>query len=72
MKEQDKDLYEESGSELVKLRLSKKVLHRLQFLAKTYAGGNLSLWLRYAGLEAPRRYLVPPKDRPKRTKKRGF
>lgn len=43
--------------ETVKFRLSERDLNRLEWLVKTYAGGELSRWLRHAALNAPRRYL---------------
>lgn len=55
---------EEVNQEVIlKIRVSRAVADRLQWLADTYAGGNLSLWLRYAGLEAPRVYLTPHKKK---------
>lgn len=33
--------------------------NRAQIIANEYAGGNLGAWIRYAMLEAPRRYLKP-------------
>lgn len=31
--------------------------NHLQMLANTYAGGNLTAWLVYGGMNAPRKYL---------------
>jgi hypothetical protein len=32
--------------------------NRIRGLAKIYAGGNVSLWLRHGGINAPRKHLV--------------
>lgn len=44
-------------TEIVKVRVSTQEKNRLRWLADHYAGGNLSLWLVYAGLSAERKYL---------------
>jgi len=40
-------------------KMTKKEAGRLRWLAGTYAGGNISVWLRYAALAAERKFLVP-------------
>lgn len=59
-----------AGERMLKVRASEEAANRIQWLADTYAGGNLSLWMRYAALEAPRKYLVPPSDKQKTGKKK--
>lgn len=44
-------------TEKVLLRLSTWEKNRLQGLADTFAGGNLSLWLVYGGLHVTRKHL---------------
>jgi hypothetical protein len=39
-------------------RVEEKVWNRIRILAKEYAGGNASKWIKYAALNAPRKYLV--------------
>jgi len=41
------------------VRLTEYEWNKLKTLARIYAGGNLSLWLRYAGLNAPRKKVNP-------------
>lgn len=41
--------------------VTEKEMNRIQWLADIYAGGNLSLWLRHAALNADRKFLVPRK-----------
>lgn len=42
---------------VVKARVSEFEKNRLQHLADLYAGGNLSLWLVYGGLNVTRKHL---------------
>jgi hypothetical protein len=46
---------------VIKFRASDKERNRIRFLAEQYAGGNSSMWLVYAALNAPRRFLVSPR-----------
>ncbi len=39
-------------------RTSEYVWNKAKIFAKEYAGGNMSLWINHAILEAPRKYLV--------------
>lgn len=41
----------------IDIRLSVQDKARIQILANQYAGGNISAWLVYGGINAPRRYL---------------
>lgn len=41
----------------IDLRLSVQEKARIQILADQYAHGNISAWLVYGGINAPRRYL---------------
>jgi len=41
----------------VKFRITTKDLNRAKMLAAMYADGNLSEWIRFAVLEAPRKVL---------------
>jgi len=41
----------------VTVRFSEKEFHKLRWLAETYAGKNIAAWLRFAALEAPRKFL---------------
>jgi hypothetical protein len=47
-----------AGSKTLKVRAGDFAAARIQWLADTYAGGNVSLWIRYAALSAPRRFLI--------------
>lgn len=40
------------------IRVSEKEKNKLKILAKHYAGGDLSAWLRYAGFNVDRKYLT--------------
>lgn len=44
----------ELKTEEIKIRVTKKVKNKLQFLADRYAQGNLSAWMEYGGLFVPR------------------
>lgn len=46
-----------SMREVMKFRLSIQEKNRIKGLAKIYAGGDVSKWLRHAGVNAPRRFL---------------
>lgn len=41
----------------IQFRCSKKLAHKLKWLAAQYAKGNYSKWIRYAIEEAPRKRL---------------
>jgi hypothetical protein len=60
----------DGGPELLRVRAGERAANRIQMLADLYAGGNLSLWVRYASLNAPLRYLVPPDAKQPRGKKK--
>jgi len=54
-------------SEHIQIRLTKYEKNRIRGLAKVYAGGDMSLWLRWAGLNAERKYLIYDVKRAGRT-----
>lgn len=41
----------------IQIRLSKKLLNRARGLARLYAGGSLSRWIRHGMENAPRKFL---------------
>jgi hypothetical protein len=43
--------------EIIQFRLSLQEKNRIKGLAKIYAGGDVSKWLRHGGINAPRRFL---------------
>lgn len=45
-------------TQVVNIRFSEYEKNKIQMLANVYANGNLSKWLTYAGLNAPRKYLT--------------
>lgn len=63
-------LVEDAGEVTLRVRASEAAAARIQWLADTYAGGNLSLWMRHAALEAPRKMLIEPSDKQPRGKKK--
>lgn len=42
----------------IRFRASEFSANRIEWLAKTYAEGNVSLWLEWAALNAPRFYIT--------------
>lgn len=54
----------EKKLEVFQIRLTRGDKSRLKWLAKQYANGNLTQWLVYAGLNAPRKMLPPAKKKP--------
>jgi hypothetical protein len=44
-------------SVMMKFRTTKQDANRIEWLAKNYANGDMSLWLRYAAINAERKYL---------------
>jgi len=59
MAKKKKTVLKDSGKDLtlLNLKISSKDRRRLVAMAKKYAGGNLSAWLRFAGA-----HYVPPKS----------
>lgn len=47
----------------IHIRLSEKDKRRIEWLAKTYAGGNISKWINYAALNAERKFLEPDTEK---------
>lgn len=45
----------------IKIRCTEAEKQKITFLAKTYAGGNMSAWLLWAAINAPRKFLKPKK-----------
>lgn len=41
----------------IRFRVSKNLANRIRHMATLYAGDDLSKWLRYAALAAPRKFL---------------
>jgi hypothetical protein len=48
----------EKLSEYIQFRLTPYEKNRIRGLAKLYADGDMSLWLRWAGLNAERKHLI--------------
>lgn len=60
----------DAGDELLRVRAGERTANRIKMLADLYAGGNVSLWMRYAALNAPLRFLVAPETKQPRGKKK--
>jgi hypothetical protein len=59
-------------TEIIHLRVTLYEKNRMKHLAEMYAGGDLSLWMRWAGLNAERKMLMwVPKKTPARKPQRG-
>lgn len=43
----------------LKIRVSRLEKERIKFLADKFAGGNMSLWITYCALNAPRKKIKP-------------
>lgn len=56
-KEKKKKRAKIHGEIRVQFRTTQKEKHKLHWLAKTYAKGNVSAWIRHAIKEAPRTHL---------------
>jgi len=50
--------------EVIQIRVNRKEKNMIRGLAGLYAGGDLSMWLRYAGLNAERKFLLETKKAP--------
>lgn len=48
----------EKRNDYIQIRVTTYEKNKIRGLAKVYAGGDMSLWLRYAGLNAERKYLI--------------
>lgn len=43
----------------IEIRVSQYEKERIKFLADQFAGGNVSLWVTYCALNAPRQHIAP-------------
>lgn len=53
----------------IEIRVSQIEKERIRFLADQFAGGNMSLWIVYCALNAPREMINP--DKIEETKRRA-
>jgi len=49
---------QEKKTEIIRMRVSRGTKNRILWLANQYAGGNVSKWLEYAGINCVRKYLI--------------
>lgn len=51
-------------TEYIQIRVTTKEKNFIKGFARLYAGGDISLWLRYAAVNAERKFLVENKKAP--------
>lgn len=48
----------DSAKERINIRLTKKQKNRIKALAEIYCDGNISAWIAYSAINAPRKFLL--------------
>ena len=59
------DMHTEKRMDYIQIRVNKKEKNKIKGLTKLYAAGDVSLWMRWAGINAERKFL---KKRPRAVK----